>query len=192
MNIKTRFISAIALLAFGTAHAQDKPVPEPSNIISLSPLQISDQGLGVAISYERYLDKKKGLVSFYMPVSVAFENSGSNDYNAYYIMPGIKIYPTGNKGVVKYAVGPNLTFLADKLNTNEYIYDVATGQGYTKYGTENRLAMGMVINNSLNINPSDHLHMALEFGLGFSYYSSYDNDGTLPFTQLGFQIGYRF
>ena len=192
MTFKTRLLSTIALLAFGSAQAQDTPVPMPSNIISISPLQISDQGLGIGVSYERYLDKKKGLVSFYMPVAVAFEGSGGADYNAYYFMPGIKIYPTGNKGVVKYAIGPNLTFLSDRLNTSEYIYNQTTGQGYTQYGTKDRFAMGMIINNSLNINPSDHLHMALEFGLGFSYFSTYDGDDTLPFTQLGFQIGYRF
>ena len=192
MNFKTRLFSTLAILAFGTAQAQDKPMPEPMNILSLSPLQISDRGLGVALSYERYLDRKKGLVSFYMPVSIAFEGSGNAEYNAYYFMPGIKIYPTGNKGVVKYAVGPNITVLSDRLNTSEYIYDPATGTSHYQYGTADRLALGMIINNSLNINPSDHLHMALEFGIGFSYYSSYKNDGTLPFTQLGFQIGYRF
>ncbi len=192
MNFKTRLFSVIAFLAFGTALAQDHPIPTPTNILSISPLQISDQGLGIALSYEKYLDKKKGLVSFYMPVSVAFRNSTNTDYNAYYFMPGIKIYPSGNKGVVKYAVGPNLTFLADKIDTDEYIFDPATGTNYYKYGSTDRFAMGMMINNSLNINPSDHLHMALEFGLGFSYFSSYEYDDTLPFTQLGFQIGYRF
>jgi hypothetical protein len=192
MNLKTRLLSTIALVAFGTAQAQDKPIHVPSNIISMSPLQISDQGLGIGVSFEKYLDKKKGLISFYMPVAVAFQGSGDADYNAYYFMPGIKIYPTGNDGVVKYAIGPNLTFLSDRTDTYDYIYDPATGQGFSQYDTKDRFAMGMMINNSLNINPSEHLHMALEFGLGFSYFSSNESDGTLPFTQLGFQLGYRF
>ena len=188
MNLKTRLLSTIAFLAFGTAYAQETPIPVRNNIISMSPLQISDRGLGIAVSYERYLDKKKGLVSFYCPISIAFEGSGDAEYNTYYFMPGLKIYPTGNKGVVKYAVGPNIVLMSDRTNTNEY----DNAGGYWRYGTEDRIALGMLINNSLNINPSDRLHMALEFGLGFSYFSSYEYDNTLPFVQLGFQIGYRF
>jgi hypothetical protein len=191
MNFKTCLLSTITLLSAGIATAQDgaKMLPPlPPNIISVSPLQITDEGVGIGLSYERNLDKKQGLISFYMPLAVSFDKM--NDYNTYYIMPGVKIYPSGNQGVVKYSLGPALTFLSNKENVNTYI-PTTTG-GYYKAETISRFMMGMMINNTLNIDPSAHLHMALEFGLGFSYLSSYEPDDTKAFVQLGFQIGYRF
>jgi hypothetical protein len=195
MNFKTCLLSTLTVLTAGLANAQEgggKMLPQlPDNIISVAPLQVTDEGVGIAASYERNLDKKQGLISFYMPVAVSLDKN--NAYNTYYIMPGVKIYPSGNQGMVKYSVGPSLCFLSNKENVNTPItYDQWGFPTSYKNETINRFMMGMLINNTLNIDPSAHLHMALEFGLGFSYLSSYDPDPTKAFAQLGFQIGYRF
>ena len=56
--------------------------------------------------------------------------------------------------------------------------------------------LGMMITNSLNVNPTKRLHMGLELGLGFTYLDNIDNnnfsDGPLNLVQFGFKVGYRF
>jgi hypothetical protein len=201
----------------------DKPAKKArpdygNNIIAVSPLQLTERGAGFGLSYECVLDKKRNIVSFYMPMAMSFDfgnntrydyygnyygnNNDNRDYS-WYVMPGIKFYPTGGKGIVKYAVGPNLVFRQTHYN-EYYYYDLYNSQypGYAPYpySTErNEFTFGMVINNSLNINPTKHLHMGLEFGLGFSYVTSdnsrynynYNNEPE-ALVQFGFKIGYRF
>src|SRR4051812_37012238 len=77
------------------------------NILALAPIQFSENGVaGVGISYEHGLDKNS-IVSFYVPVMAVLNTNNNNNYNDYYgnrttntdpmfyVMPGIKIYPTG-------------------------------------------------------------------------------------------------
>ncbi len=175
------------------------------NILAIAPLQISD-GIGVGFSYERVLDKK-GIVSFYMPLMVGFNNNSDvmpfsssyynyNEYTSYTGMVGIKIYPTGSKGKVKYAVGPAIA--ARYAQTDAYNvfmgYDV---YGYPIYttGKQDNFALGVVINNSLNIQPTAHLYLGLEIGLGMSYINQTNgrNNGNEDFLgQFAFKLGYRF
>src|ERR1700733_10521046 len=95
-----------------------KPAFCRTNILSVSPLQFTENGPGVGISYERALDKR-GLFAFYIPAIITFNVANTNriyDYNSgnyntgktdamSYTMPGIKFYPTGNCGKIKYATG---------------------------------------------------------------------------------------
>lgn len=172
-----------------------------NNILSVMPMQITSN-IGVGVAYERVLDKN-AVLSFYMPVTVAFPVI--NDINTgntappgggptFFIMPGLKFYPTGGKGVVRYAVGPNLTYITGQKHVNDFIYDEfgnITGQDI---GWRKRTALGIMITNGLNINPSEHIHMGLELGLGFTYFNTTNgvNSGTIPLAQFGFKIGYRF
>jgi len=170
------------------------------SVVALSPMQFTENGLGASISYERALDKR-GLVAFYVPV--IFTVNPSNNYDVYttgvpfnkhrdvafYAMPGIKIYPTGSFGVVRYGLGPSLVVSSgEKTNV---VYDV---NGYPVNNTLQRFMLGMVLNNSLNINPSQHLYLGLEFGLGFTYLHTVDgnSENTRALVQGGFKIGYRF
>jgi len=189
-----------------------------NNIISAAPLQITENGPGFGLSYERVLDKKNNIVSFYMPFVMSFNmdnsrydyygyyNNSRHDYS-FYAMPGLKFYPTGGKGKVRYAIGPNIV-LRYAQYTDYYYY----GDIYPYYSSyyypgpykvdRNSFTMGMIVNNSLNINPTPHLHMGLELGVGFSYFTNTsnnynyylnENDGEpVPLVQFGFHIGYRF
>lgn len=173
-----------------------------NNIIALSPMQVMDKGVGMMLSYERVLDKKRNFLSFYMPVAVAFtdfdNNTPNNNHNmAYYFMPGIKFYPTGGKGLIRYGIGANLTYLTGREERYDIIY---TGTGsYGVWSTNDYYKFGMMISNSLNINPNEHLHLGLELSFGVSYIDDQNNgfdpggdDGPFNLAQFGFQIGYRF
>lgn len=177
------------------------------NILAFAPIQISESGMGVGISYERMLDKK-GIVSFYMPVSYTFTGDGGDNYYGYndelqnlYLMPGIKIYPTGSNGIVKYSIGPSLVFAFGEEYRDDLYYTYSgpyyggSYYPYYNYGYKgDRFSFGMMINNTLNINPTPHLYLGLELGLGLSYLHYVDNvrQDTQGLTQFGFRVGYRF
>lgn len=174
-----------------------KPVKYGNNIVSIIPMQLFSN-VGIGLSYERVLDKA-GIISFYMPVSIEFDGNtnsfntpppaNGNTYPFYHIMPGIKFYPTGSKGIIRYSVGPNIAFTSGKTFDFTFVNNNITGQAEQ---TVTRL--GIMITNGLNINPTAHIHMGLELGVGFTYMNKHDNieQGTSPLAQFGFKIGYRF
>lgn len=174
-----------------------------NNILSVMPMQITSN-IGVGLAYERVIDKN-AILSFYMPVTVAFPNdidpvTGNVTPNGggptFYVMPGLKFYPTGGKGVVRYSVGPNLTFISGQRYVNEFIYDNGNPPNIIgqDIGWRNRTALGIMITNGININPTERIHMGLELGLGFTYFNSVNgtNSGVDALAQFGFKIGYRF
>lgn len=175
-----------------------KKVKYGNNIISVMPMQIMTYDVGVGIAYERVLDKA-GILSFYLPIMVEFDgtnnrnsfiNPNGKTYPAYYIMPGLKLYPTGGKGVVRYGVGPNLAYRTG--NEDQLVYDnLGNIIGKT---VETRTLLGIMVTNSLNINPTKNIHLGLELGLGFTYFNKLGGVemGTEPLAQFGFKIGYRF
>jgi len=179
-----------------TAKMKYKP-----NLLSLAPLQFSENGIGIGLSYERALDSKS-IIAFYLPVAATFNlnngtyfNPNTNSYQngktdgMFYAMPGIKVYPTGNTGMVRYAIGPSLVVGSGQSSSAGY--DINNN---FVYQTQTHTVLGMIINNSLNINPSSHVYLGLEFGLGFTYLNRIGglNQGTEALVQGGFKIGFRF
>ena len=172
------------------------------NVIALAPFQFSENGLGFGLSYERALDKN-GVIAFYMPALMTWNlNSGTyvdnngNRVNGnvdpmFYAMPGIKLYPTGSFCPVKYSVGPSLVIASgtksQTISTGSYPYS-------SSYISQDHFILGMIINNSLNINPSPHIFLGLEVGMGFTYLNRLAglNQDTQFLAQGGFKIGYRF
>ncbi len=170
------------------------------NLICLAPLQFTDNGLGLSLSYQRVLDKS-GIIAFYMPVistfnfnSRYFDNAtqtyknGNQDMMIYF-MPGVVLYPTGAFGHVRYGIGPSLVYATGEKSS----YNTNYG-GYTTINTESRTQLGIVLNNSLNINPTNHIYLGLEFGLGFTYMNRVNgiNQNSTAIAQGGFKMGYRF
>lgn len=174
-----------------------------NNILSVMPMQITS-GIGVGLAYERAIDKEKNILSFYMPVTVAFTDNtvdpvtgtGTTNSSAptFFVMPGLKFYPTGGKGVVRYAVGPNLAFIQGQDYVNDLLYDNTGNIIGQDIGWRNRTALGIMITNSVNINPNEHIHLGLELGLGFTYFNQVNgrNTDVQMLGQFGFKIGYRF
>lgn len=182
-----------------------KKINYGNNIIAFSPLQLSE-GVGFGLSYERVLGKK-GIISFYLPATVAFASSdmlasstspttsSNKTYLTYYIMPGLKFYPTGSKGVIRYSVGPSIAIVTGKREANILQYDNQNNVIGQYIGPVDRFTLGMMVNNTLNICPTAHLYLGLELGLGASYIDQErgKNTGNLQsLGQFGFKIGYRF
>lgn len=192
--------------------------------ISINPLQFTESGVGGGLSYERALDQHgivSVYVPFIAAFSLKGDRGNYNDinYNSYYYggyygnytdtrnsymlyaMPGIKFYPTG-MGHVKYAVGPSAVIGWGQRKETGYMYAYPAYNTYSSYAppatyystTYNRLLFGMMINNSLNIQATPHLHIGLELGLGFSYYDRIGNfnEGSKFLSQGNFSMGYTF
>ncbi len=184
---------------FDNKVAQPKMLP---NIVSLAPLQFSENGLGVGFSYERMLDKSN-YISFYLPLIATFDlNNGTyTDLNGlrhngnsdamFYCMPGIKVYPTGAEGLIKFGIGPSIVIGAGQKS--EKVYNGPYG-AISGYNVNDHQVVGMIINNSLNINTSTHIYLGLDFGFGITYFSRSAglNDGTNGLVSGSFKIGYRY
>lgn len=170
------------------------------NIWTVSPMYFTENGVGLAVSYERSLDPG-GIVAYTLPVIATFNLNNSNETAAgknedamVYFAPGFKFYPTSNRGVVKYAVGPSLVFGAGERTTGGDRYFLGYNYYSEPYLTRTKLMMGMMVDNSLNITPTEHLYMGINFGFGFTYINRLggSNYGTSGIVQGGFKIGYRF
>lgn len=169
-----------------------------SSIYSISPIQFTENGFGVAVSYEKAIDKT-GIVSFILPVMATF-NLNNHEETIYdkhqdamfYFSPGLKFYPTSMFGKVKYAIGPSLVVGAgEKTRGGEYYYGY--NPSYDPYYTQTKFMLGILVNNSLNFNPSEHLYMGMDLGFGFTYINRLGgiNQGISGMVQGGFKIGYR-
>jgi hypothetical protein len=188
------------------------------NILSIAPVQFTENGIaGIGISYERSLGKN-GIVALYMPAAFVgwsgdhnsqnFDMVGNPKYQRKsdgmaYLMPGIKIYPTGKNGLVKYAIGPSLVMAAGQ-QTRESMYacvltynptGVISPNFPTSYTETDKIyKVGMIVNQSVNVNPSPRLCLGAEFGFGVTYLNrvggiSKELEGL---AQFNFKIGYRF
>lgn len=183
--------------------------------IAISPFQYSENGVGIGLSYEHALDHD-GIISVYVPVIATFNLRKNNryDYDPYYYgggpvnaptnsnvmvyaMPGVKFYPTG-MGKVKYAVGPSVVLGAGQKLVNDYVYVYDPVYNYYpgsyNYGVYDRYLLGMMLNNSLNINATRRLYVGAEMGFGLTYFDYVNNvnRGVTFLTQGAFKIGYTF
>lgn len=217
MSIKSVYILALSLLGSFAAEAQTQditadpnyvrelPVPDgfrnhsgmrmqlSDRLLTVSPMQFTENGVGLSVSYEKGIDKD-GIITYNLPVMATFNLSNTyeqvhNQDAMFYVMPGLKFYPTSYFGKVKYAVGPALVLGAGQqtIYTNEFPY-------YSpQYNTYSKFILGIVVNNSLNINPTPRFYMGLDFGFGFSYINRVDNvnKGMMGLVNGGFKIGYR-
>lgn len=173
------------------------------NILSLAPIQMTNEGVaGVGLHYERVIDKNN-IISFYLPYALTFHRD--EYYNGMYyedmrstyhhFYPGIKLYPTGSNRRVSYAVGASAVLGFG----NKFLYDY-TSSGVNRYKEQSVMNAGLMINNSLNVQPLKNLYIGVELGLGFNYYDDTNGDGDFyydlyddgPLVQFNFKIGYRF
>ncbi len=164
------------------------------NVLAFAPIQLTENGIaGVSLSYEHAIDKN-GILSFYLPLILEFNtNTPGNTNNSdpmLYFMPGIKIYPTGSFGMAKYAIGPSVVIANGEK----------TGAGYDasgnpiSYMAKSHFLLGMMLNQSVNINPTPHFYLGSEFGFGYTYIDKVGGvkQGVNGLVQFSIKIGYRY
>lgn len=175
-----------------------------NNILSLAVVQMTNESpAGFGLHYERVLDKR-GIVSLYLPLALSIVNEDYYNNNYYYeddrtdvffyAYPGVKIYPTGSKRRISYGVGPSLAL---GFGRRSAYYDTYGPNGqYTGRvrQTEEIFKSGLMVNNSLNIQPTKNFYLGLELGLGFNYINNDDlyHSDNEPLVQFNFKLGYRF
>ncbi len=196
-----------AFLLAAPAFAQDKPETDAkpatqtgAKIWYVSPIKFTENGVGFELGYEHGLDAG-GIVAYNLPLVATFNlakndiNNGNKQDPMFYFMPGIKFYPTSSFGKVKYAIGPSLVIGAGQQTDNVYVSNYVGGvyTGSYTYQSYSKFLLGVTVNNSLNINPSPHFTLGLDFGFGFTYITKVDgnNQGIKGLVQGGFRMGYR-
>lgn len=204
-----KLIFAFLLLTTSLTWAQNK---KPVSIYGFNPFHVTEENLGIAFSYEHFLDSK-GIFSLYLPVSIAFpEVANKFYYNTYYgtqfteyrnltyfnAYPGIKVYPGGSNKRVSYAVGASLVMALGKENETTYRYKQDTSNMYnylfdSKTSTnKNAFKFGMLITNSLNVRPTSNFYFGVEFGIGYTYLNAFDAEAIdrEVLTQFGLKFGF--
>lgn len=206
---------SILLLATCAAFAQDvppqtapQPAPEPlpesfirrGNIVALAPIQFTDDGLGFGIYYERFLDND-GFVSLNLPITYSgvrtVKDYDGNSIHAamLYIVPGVKIYPTGHRsGKIKYAVGVSLPIGSGDHLSYAHLSSVGGIRTDKYYFLQNKFVFGMLVTNSINLFVAGHFYMGVDANVGYTYYFSRDGgrDRNNVMFQTGCRFGYRF
>ncbi len=102
------------------------------NIVAFAPFQMTESGVGgFSLSYERAIDNND-IIAFYIPAIAEFNLNSylsayggtTKNYNdvMYYLMPGLKLYPTGGFGPEKYAIGPSLVIANGQKTNNDINY----------------------------------------------------------------------
>lgn len=176
------------------------------NILSVAPLQMSNESAaGFGLHYERVLDKN-GIFSLYLPLAFSFFDDQPTQYTSSmappekksrvftYVYPGLKIYPTGQAHRLSYSVGPSFGLGFGKKYNLTRTQD-SSGSVIQAYKEDNVLKAGFMINNGLNIQPTRSFYLGLELGLGIYYYNNESDDLYMneePMVQFNFKMGYRF
>ncbi|RYD59076.1 MAG: hypothetical protein EOP56_02275 [Sphingobacteriales bacterium] len=121
-----------------------------------------------------------------------------------YFYPGIKIYPTGAFKKASYAIGINVLAAIGRTEQTSTTYKMVTypdSYGGKLYGLEmasenvanlSSFKMGAMLNNTLNIRPTDHFYIGAEFGIGYTYinkFTSYSVERDV-LIQFGVKFGY--
>jgi len=169
-----------------------------NNILSIAPLEVTENGFGVGATWEHNIDKA-GWVSFYLPVVATFNAAttrfdGTPSYDPlFYFMPGIKVYTNLNSPRrAKFSINPSLVAAVGR-HTNT-VYD--NSGGGIPYTTENqqRFLLGGLVNFGMNYFTSNRLYLGIDYGIGVTYLNNYDgvNSGFTTLQQFSFRVGYRY
>lgn len=198
LSIRSLFTS-LALSVSAISYSQQAPLKEPHEqtynyVLSFAPVEITENGFGLAVAYEKFLDKS-GLLSVNIPAILTFNPSTDNINNnprmdpMVYLQPGIKIYTnmsSHDRG--KLSLGPNLVFGMGTGRTTHIFPGTAISQPYQK---RQRLMMGAMGTIGGNLFIAQYLYVGFDFSLGCAYVNIYDgeNTGVIPLVQTGFRIG---
>lgn len=155
MNTLKPILLAVVLLSCYQSNAQTKT--GNTFIVAFNPLHITDDNIGFAFSYERFLNEQKN-ISLYLPLSFALPSNRNEDdyyYNDYvyptsynrttnmdvtkgmvYFYPGVKVYlNNNNKSNARYAIGGSAVIGVGRQDHVTTIYTFDTISNGTQYPT---------------------------------------------------------
>lgn len=186
--MKKALVALFLLLV--SIHCQARHKRHYGRHIVMASAVINNGGEGFGLQYE-YLFNAKKTVSFYIPFMVCLTPEPSKTYSdghvkaaVYFINPGFRVYPTSSKGVVRYSIGLSVLMGLGQGRQGEYV-DSRADLGSRAVG-------GLLLVNALHFQPTTHIRISLEIGVGLGG----DNE---PYTiidnfigQLSAGLGYRF
>jgi hypothetical protein len=133
------------------------------NIIGLDRL-INNSGTGFGINYQRIIGQREKF-SLGLALSYCLGNGGRTRYagevrqpGMFNIEPAFRYYPHKTNGIVRYGFGGMLLLGFGEGKDRNYLY----------YGGpfSSRSIVGLMVINSLHIQPIPQLRISLEFGIG--------------------------
>jgi len=189
----------------GTAQTIDsaKAVPATrNNVLYLAPVQFSENGPGFGVGYARFINHEKniavnidGAVTFNTAntnriynYNTGFYNTGNPDAMCY-LLPGIKFFPFGSKGLFTYAFGLSGD-MGSGVKSSGY-YDL-NGLNLAERVQKNFLVGGL-IENYLQYNYSRRTCLEAKLSVGSSLLNRVGgaNTGNEFLIEGGIKIGYR-
>ncbi len=162
--------------------------------------------VGLGLSYEYRLPGMPNL-SIGLPLMITFSDGsdfysyggnniyGGIQYRSFSAMPSVKLLLGKARNRIRYGIGGSFYYEYGKkpeLSTLTSSYFNPFGVYYSAYGA--------VINNSLNVYPTQHLSICFNSGIGMAYNTKrYNNTIDYPFPwmdnkilQFTLAVGYRF
>lgn len=174
------------------------------NMINFSPFKVLDSGPGIGVNYERIVGTRR-LFGITLPLSVTFpdtylfsSSSGSPNNSMFYLSPGFKIYPFGQKRVT-YAVGPHLFTSFGKVRNYISVFDPVRNTYIGSETTRNNFRFGVLVNNYVNFQITPQFQIGLNAGLGSRYIDretvnvvDYHFNRIKVTGEFNFNLGFRF
>lgn len=188
----------------GTENQVAPVVDYGANVLRFSPAKIMDVGgIGIGIEYE-HIFGDNGMFGLNLPFTLMFRQDFNYDnysnnahYSPYfYFAPGFKIYPSGQKHRVTYAIGPSLFAGYGRYRDWQSIWNNATNS-YDEIALDSdNFRLGMMVMNYVNFQFTKNFSMGIDAGLGIRYLSHYsegnNDEGIEPTGQFSLTFGYRF
>lgn len=193
------------------------PTAFGKNMLSVVVLAISEEGMGVGLSYERMVTRNR-MISLYVPFTMCLKGyrndntpmeaigSLNRETMTFKISPAIKFYTSKKNGKIRHAVGPQFTYEngtkeVTQFNTVMYAPNISVSSGYQR-GNVGIIKSGILLNNSLNASLYPNLYIGIDLAFGYAFINKIqdlatkqwtdnkDNNGRLM--QMNFMVGYRF
>jgi|GEM_PF-6720604 len=167
-------------------HCQARHKRHYGRHIAMASAVINNGGAGFGLQYEYVVNEKK-TVSLYIPFMVCItpEPSYTHSINAvmYFINPGFRIFPTSSKGVVRYSIGLSALMGFGEGRNGDHIE--------TRADLTSRAVGGLLLVNALHFQPTTHIRISLEIGIGLGSDDQPLTQGNF-IGQLSAGLGYRF
>jgi len=185
--MKKTIVALFLLLV--SIHCQARHKRHYGRHIVMASAVLNNGGEGFGLQYEYVINETK-TVSVYIPFMVCItpelsHTSSAGPINAvmYFINPGFRIFPTSSKGVVRYSIGLSALMGFGEGRNGDHVE--------TRADLTSRAVGGLLLVNALHFQPTTHIRISLEIGIGLGSDDQPLTQGNF-LGQLSAGLGYRF